>query len=585
MAMIEELRIRGIGVIADAQLDFAPGFTVITGETGAGKTMILSGIELLRGSRAESGQLRDADGQAEVDAVVSLGPGIRQAVALRLDELGVSLDDDALIARRTVSGKGRSRAHLGDRPVPVSALSEVWASLVSVHGQADQARLRESAPQRELLDRFGGDPLREAAEEYRSVWDEWREIERELQELRATLADRERTATLLRLGIAEIDEISPESGEDTALDAEASVLEHAGGLRDAAMETRSLLSGSGDDIDASAVLSMLTRAGEHLSSMAGVDERLNELATRVQQAATELADIDAEIGEYLRMVDADPVRQAWVEERRSKLSALRKSYGATIDDVLAWRADALEQVQAADGGADRVEELALRESELAERARTYAARLSEHRKRAAQELSQKVAAELEHLAMPDARITAEVASDVEDLQRHGADVVQILLAPHPGAVPRPIGKGASGGELSRLALAFEVALAGETPSPTMIFDEVDAGVGGSVAVEVGRRLARLARDAQVVVVTHLPQVAAFADHHLVVAKGSDGSVTSATVRPVTGEARVSELVRMLSGLEGSSTGAAHAEELLEVARHERDSGAPRRAVTPAGRAQ
>jgi len=189
------------------------------------------------------------------------------------------------------------------------------------------------------------------------------------------------------------------------------------------------------------------------------------------------------------------------------------------------------------------------------------------------------------LAMPDARITAEVASDVEDLQRHGADVVQILLAPHPGAVPRPIGKGASGGELSRLALAFEVALAGETPSPTMIFDEVDAGVGGSVAVEVGRRLARLARDAQVVVVTHLPQVAAFADHHLVVAKGSDGSVTSATVRPVTGEARVSELVRMLSGLEGSSTGAAHAEELLEVARHERDSGAPRRAVTPAGRAQ
>jgi len=585
MAMIEELRIRGIGVIADAQLDFAPGFTVITGETGAGKTMILSGIELLRGSRAESGQLRDADGQAEVDAVVSLGPGIRQAVALRLDELGVSLDDDALIARRTVSGKGRSRAHLGDRPVPVSALSEVWASLVSVHGQADQARLRESAPQRELLDRFGGDPLREAAEEYRSVWDEWREIERELQELRATLADRERTATLLRLGIAEIDEISPESGEDTALDAEASVLEHAGGLRDAAMETRSLLSGSGDDIDASAVLSMLTRAGEHLSSMAGVDERLNELATRVQQAATELADIDAEIGEYLRMVDADPVRQAWVEERRSKLSALRKSYGATIDDVLAWRADALEQIQAADGGADRVEELALRESELAERARTYAARLSEHRKRAAQELSQKVAAELEHLAMPDARITAEVASDVEDLQRHGADVVQILLAPHPGAVPRPIGKGASGGELSRLALAFEVALAGETPSPTMIFDEVDAGVGGSVAVEVGRRLARLARDAQVVVVTHLPQVAAFADHHLVVAKGSDGSVTSATVRPVTGEARVSELVRMLSGLEGSSTGAAHAEELLEVARHERDSGAPRRAVTPAGRAQ
>lgn len=585
--MIEELRIRGIGVIADAQLDFAPGFTVITGETGAGKTMILSGIELLRGSRAETGQLRDADGQAEVDAVVSLDSGVREVVARTLDELGVEIadDDDALIARRTVSGRGRSRAHLGGRPVPVSALSEVWSSLVSVHGQSDQARLRESAPQRELLDRFGGAPLREAVQDYRSVWNEWRSVERELAELRASLAGRERTATLLRLGIAEIDDVAPESGEDTALDAEASVLEHAGGLRDTALGARGLLSGSGEDVDAAAVLSMVTRAGEQLAAMSDIDERLAELAMRLGQAATEIADIDAELGDYLRTVDADPVRQAWVEERRSKLGALRKSYGATIDEVLAWRADAVAQVEAADGGADRVEELARLEFEAAERARELAARLSELRKVAAQELAARVEAELEHLAMPDANLSVEVVSDLGDLHVHGADAVQILLAPHPGATPRPIGKGASGGELSRLALAFEVALVGESPTPTMIFDEVDAGVGGSVAVEVGRRLARLARDAQVVVVTHLPQVAAFADHHLVVAKDSDGSVTSASVRSVSGEERVGELVRMLSGLEGSTTGAAHAAELLEVARGERDSGTPRRAATSGTRAQ
>jgi DNA repair protein RecN (Recombination protein N) len=585
--MIEELRIRGIGVIADAQLDFAPGFTVITGETGAGKTMILSGIELLRGSRAETGQLRDADGQAEVDAVVSLDSGVREVVARTLDELGVEIadDDDALIARRTVSGRGRSRAHLGGRPVPVSALSEVWSSLVSVHGQSDQARLRESAPQRELLDRFGGAPLREAVQDYRSVWNEWRSVERELAELRASLAGRERTATLLRLGIAEIDDVAPESGEDTALDAEASVLEHAGGLRDTALGARGLLSGSGEDVDAAAVLSMVTRAGEQLAAMSDIDERLAELAMRLSQAATEIADIDAELGDYLRTVDADPVRQAWVEERRSKLGALRKSYGATIDEVLAWRADAVAQVEAADGGADRVEELARLEFEAAERARELAARLSELRKVAAQELAARVEAELEHLAMPDANLSVEVVSDLGDLHVHGADAVQILLAPHPGATPRPIGKGASGGELSRLALAFEVALVGESPTPTMIFDEVDAGVGGSVAVEVGRRLARLARDAQVVVVTHLPQVAAFADHHLVVAKDSDGSVTSASVRSVSGEERVGELVRMLSGLEGSTTGAAHAAELLEVARGERDSGTPRRAATSGTGAQ
>jgi DNA repair protein RecN (Recombination protein N) len=585
--MIEELRIRGIGVIADAQLDFAPGFTVITGETGAGKTMILSGIELLRGSRAETGQLRDADGQAEVDAVVSLDSGVREVVARTLDELGVEIadDDDALIARRTVSGRGRSRAHLGGRPVPVSALSEVWSSLVSVHGQSDQARLRESAPQRELLDRFGGAPLREAVQDYRSVWNEWRSVERELAELRASLAGRERTATLLRLGIAEIEDVAPESGEDTALDAEASVLEHAGGLRDTALGARGLLSGSGEDVDAAAVLSMVTRAGEQLAAMSDIDERLAELAMRLSQAATEIADIDAELGDYLRTVDADPVRQAWVEERRSKLGALRKSYGATIDEVLAWRADAVAQVEAADGGADRVEELARLEFEAAERARELAARLSELRKVAAQELAARVEAELEHLAMPDANLSVEVVSDLGDLHVHGADAVQILLAPHPGATPRPIGKGASGGELSRLALAFEVALVGESPTPTMIFDEVDAGVGGSVAVEVGRRLARLARDAQVVVVTHLPQVAAFADHHLVVAKDSDGSVTSASVRSVSGEERVGELVRMLSGLEGSTTGAAHAAELLEVARGERDSGTPRRAATSGTGAQ
>ncbi len=585
--MIEELRIRGIGVIADAQLDFAPGFTVITGETGAGKTMILSGIELLRGSRAETGQLRDADGQAEVDAVVSLDSGVREVVARTLDELGVEIadDDDALIARRTVSGRGRSRAHLGGRPVPVSALSEVWSSLVSVHGQSDQARLRESAPQRELLDRFGGAPLREAVQDYRSVWNEWRSVERELAELRASLAGRERTATLLRLGIAEIDDVAPESGEDTALDAEASVLEHAGVLRDTALGARGLLSGSGEDVDAAAVLSMVTRAGEQLAAMSDIDERLAELAMRLSQAATEIADIDAELGDYLRTVDADPVRQAWVEERRSKLGALRKSYGATIDEVLAWRADAVAQVEAADGGADRVEELARLEFEAAERARELAARLSELRKVAAQELAARVEAELEHLAMPDANLSVEVVSDLGDLHVHGADAVQILLAPHPGATPRPIGKGASGGELSRLALAFEVALVGESPTPTMIFDEVDAGVGGSVAVEVGRRLARLARDAQVVVVTHLPQVAAFADHHLVVAKDSDGSVTSASVRSVSGEERVGELVRMLSGLEGSTTGAAHAAELLEVARGERDSGTPRRAATSGTGAQ
>jgi DNA repair protein RecN (Recombination protein N) len=464
--------------------------------------------------------------------------------------------------------------------VPVSALTQVWSVLVSVHGQADQARLRQAAAQRDLVDRFGGVQVREALTAYQAVWREWKDVEQELSQSRASLSEGERTSTLLRLGIAEIDEVAPERGEKDALDAEAAVLEHAGGLRDAAVSARTLLSGQGEDVDTSSVISMISRAQEHLLSMADVDDRLRELGVRLSHAATEIADIDAELGDYRRNLDADPARQAWVEQRRSRLKALCKSYGATVEDVIQWRAEAEARVNAVDGGSQRVEELAQRETLLAQQAQEAADVLSQRRRDAAATMAGRVETELHDLAMPEARIHAEVATDVADLHLHGADDVRILLAPHPGADPRPIGKGASGGELSRLALAFEVALADSAPTPTMIFDEVDAGVGGAVAVEVGRRLSRLAASTQVVVVTHLPQVAAFADHHLVVEKGSNGAVTAASVRGVDGDERVAELVRMLSGLQGSSTGAAHAEELLEVAKRERDGGAPRGVAAP-----
>ena len=579
--MIEELRIQGIGVIDEARLEFSPGLTVITGETGAGKTMILSGLELLRGARADSGQLRDPATGAEVDAVVSVDEDTRAVVVHALDELAVPAEDDALIIRRTVAPQGKSRAHVAGRPVPLSVLSDVWACLIAVHGQADQARLREASWQRSVVDRFGGAELARARENYEHVWRELQQVSRELHDLRATLEERERTARLLRLGIAEIDEVEPEAGEDEALDAEAAVLAHAGSLRDAALSVRAALSGSGDDIDPGAVLSRLAQAREQLDSVAAVDERLGALASRVASLANEVLDIDAELGDYLRSLDADPHRQAWVEARRARLSALRKSYGATIDEVLLWREASAKEVEAVDGSADLLTELQERRTELASRARESAEALSSQRVQAASRLGSTVEVELRSLAMPDARIVIDVESNLDDLRAHGADDVQVSLVPHPGASPRPIGKGASGGELSRLALAFEVALADQAPTPTMVFDEIDAGIGGAVAVEVGRRLARLARGTQVIVVTHLPQVAAFADRHLVVTKDTDGVVTSADVRETAGDDRVKELVRMLSGLEDSSSGAAHAQELLDVAAQER--GAPQRALKPSAR--
>ena len=573
--MIEELRISGIGVIDEACVELDSGFTVITGETGAGKTMVLSGLDLLRGARADAGVLRDASGSAEVDAVVALGgrlsPDGRAAVGEQFEELGLGWpDDDALITRRTVAGGGRSRAYLGGRPAPVSALAAVWSHLVAVHGQMDQARLRESTWQRNMVDRFGGASLLRVRDEYSRIWREWQQVGAELAALRAGAQEAERTANLLRLGIAEIDEVDPQPGEDEALDAEAAVLAHAGSLRDAAQSAREQLSGSGDDIAADAALTAIAKAKDALGGITHVDERLAELAARIGSLVNEVADVEAELGDYLRGLDADPARQAWVEERRARLAGLRKSYGATIDDVLRWRDDSAQQIAAVDDSEEQIAALSAREDELARQASAAAGELSRERSAAADALAQAVQVELAALAMPEAqlRIDVESASDSGSLTEHGGDAVQMSLIPHAGAAARPIGKGASGGELSRLALAFEVALAGGAPVPTMVFDEVDAGVGGAVAVEVGRRLARLSKHVQVLVVTHLPQVAAFADRHLVVTKGSDGAVTSADVVAIDGADRVAELVRMLSGLEGSATGAAHAEELLEVARQE-----------------
>lgn len=582
--MIEELRIAGIGVIDEAHLELGSGLSVITGETGAGKTMILSGVELLRGARADLGQLRDPDGGAEVDAVVQLPSPLPGALVDALDAQGVSADDDVLIIRRTVAGRAgqsKSRAHIGGRAVPVSALSDVWAHLIAVHGQADQARLRETSWQRSVVDRSGGEALASIAQEYQDIWHRWQGIRRELDEVLASAEDRERSAALLRLGIAEIDEVAPQVGEDEALDAESAVLAHAGTLRDAAISARSVLSGTGEDIDPTAVISRIAQARERMRSVADIDERLADIATRLDSLTNEVTDIDAELGDYLRAIDADPQRQAWVEERRSRLASLRKSYGATLEDVVRWRAESALEVERVDGAADRIEELTAREQELSDTVRELAQQLSRARQAAAGELVVAVEAELQALAMPDARVVIEVTSDLDTLRAHGADDVSVQLIPHPGASARPIGKGASGGELSRLALAFEVALAKDAPAPTMVFDEVDAGVGGAVAVEVGRRLARLASRTQVIVVTHLPQVAAFADQHLVVTKGSDGSVTTASVREVTDGDRVAELVRMLSGMAESEAGAAHAEELLELGRGERAAKNSRGAPQPA----
>ncbi len=577
--MLEEVRITGLGVIDDAILELSPGFNVVTGETGAGKTMIVSGLGLLFGGRADPSRVRPGADRASVEGRLRIDPD--GAVAGQVREAGGDLDDEggALIISRSVSAEGRSRAHAGGRSVPVSLLTYLADDLVAVHGQADQRQLLRSARQRAALDRFAGPEHLAALSEYQRSYQRLRDIRAELAGLTAQARDRAREADELRHGLAEIERADPAAGEDIDLRAEDERLSNADALHAAATAAHEALQSdpSSGSYEAPDVLTLLGGARQALEAAAQHDAALAALATRLSEAAYLVSDVAAELASYTEAVEADPVRLAVVQERRAELARLVRAYGPagsphgpgeSIAAVLGWAKYAAARLGELDSADDRIAGLAEQEAALDAAVAELAAQLSDGRKKAAERFADDVTAELSALAMPHARLTVAVTRQ-DELGPHGGDEVEIRLAAHPGAPGLPLHKGASGGELSRVMLAIEVVFAGADPVPTFVFDEVDAGVGGKAAVEVGRRLARLARLAQVVVVTHLPQVAAFADAHLVVEKADDGSVTSSGIARLDDRGRVRELSRMLAGLENSEFGRAHAEELLAAAADER----------------
>ncbi|MFN8171917.1 MAG: DNA repair protein RecN [Candidatus Nanopelagicales bacterium] len=565
--MITELRIRGLGVIADAVVPFAPGLTVVTGETGAGKTMVLTGLGLVSGERADPGLVRTGSERADVDAEWRLGPATLRTLASRLEDAGVDLeaegDDQVLLLGRTVAAGGRSRAFAGGRSVPATVLAELSTTLLTVHGQADQLSLRDPRRQRDLLDAFAG--AGPDKDRFAEAFARWRSAGAALRDLVDHRAEREREAALLRHGIAEIAAVAPVEGEDDELKARANALAHSTDLMaELAGAHASLIGDDGDAPSAVGLLALARRAVDHARAL---DPRLDAVAERLASLADGLAAAAAEIADHARDVDADPAELARVEERRHAVAELKRRYGPELADVLAWWAQANQTVSQTDDADARIDALRHELAAAAEETRAAAAALTSVRREGAARLGTAVTAELRDLAMPDARLDVDVVTvaDLDAFTADGADTVTLLLSPHSGADPRPLDRGASGGELSRVMLAVEVVLAGDASVGTFVFDEVDAGIGGKVAVEVGRRLARLARSSQVVVVTHLPQVAAFADRHVVVTKGADGQVTATSVNVVDGPDRVRELVRMLSGLEDSQSGAEHATELLELA--------------------
>ena len=561
--MLEEIRIAQLGVIDSSTLELGPGLTVITGETGAGKTMVVTALGLLLGARADSGAVRSGATTARVEGVVDASalPGFAQAV----EAAGGEVEDGRVLLARNLSAEGRSRAFVGGASVPVARLAEVASELVAVHGQSDQHRLLQQRAQREALDRFGGEPVTGLLAAYADLFDRLNETERELDEVVSTARERAREADLLRFGLGEIESVSPTSGEDLELAAEESRLGFADTLRTAAESARESLSSEDGAADAlattSAARTLLDGVREH-------DPEAGELADRLAEITYLLSDVAADVASYAARLDTDPGRLATVSERRASLTALTRKYGDTVDEVLAWAETSSVRLLDLDGTDERIETLRADQERLTSEVGAAAATLSAARTEAAGRLSAQVTDELALLAMPDARLVVAVTPS-ERFASSGADDIEFLLAANVGSGPRPLHKGASGGELSRVMLALEVALAGTSPVPTFVFDEVDAGVGGAAAVEVGRRLAQLARTAQVLVVTHLPQVAAYADHHVLVEKSDDGSITSSGLTVLDDEARERELSRMLAGLADSETALAHARELLEVAQEAR----------------
>jgi len=555
--VLHELSIENLGVIESARLALRRGLTCVTGETGAGKTMVLTGVGLILGAKADPGAVRAGAAEALAEAVLDLP----DAAAALVADAGAAVDaDGTVVVARTLGVTTRSRSTLGGRTVPQALLAELAEHTVTVHGQADQVRLRTPAKQRATLDAFAGaDHARELAT-YREAWSAWADSRAALAEMETGAAAQRAHIDAMRADLAAIDAVDPHPGEDDELASRIAVLENSAQVRAAAGAAQAILAGD-EEVTAVAVLDAAARA---LSGAAHHESTLSDLAARITELRYGAADAASDLVRYLDSLDADGANLDELHARRSALAGLQRRLGTDLEGVLTFADRARESVAADDAWDETLAARRDHERACAARVGESAERVSKGRRAAAADLAQAVAAELAQLAMADAQFGVTVQPS--EPGPSGADAVAMTLAAHPGAVARPVADAASGGELSRIMLAIEVALAARAVDArhTFIFDEVDAGVGGKAAIAVGQRLAQLARTHQVLVVTHLAQVAAFADTHLVVEKSSDGAVTRTSVREVDGEDRVTEIARLLSGQESSTTARAHALELIEA---------------------
>lgn len=559
--MIEELRISDLGVIADTTLLLGPGFTAITGETGAGKTMVVSALGLLMGERSDAGAVRTGAKQARVSGIVHTRDEI---VAEIVDELGGDVEDHELVLTRTVSAEGRSRVSIGGTSAPVGGLVRLAERLFAVHGQSEQLRLKSQAAQRETLDRFGGAEITSTLAEYQAVHTRRRQLATEVETLRASLDERAAEAARTRAELEEIEAIDPQPGEETELTERIDRLSNIEHLRAATSAAHEALVTDSDDPMSRDATGLVDDAVREVERAAVFDSRLTAVVETLQSVSFQLADAARELAVYAGDLDQEgPGELAVANQRLAALNGLFRLYGVDSVAVISYGQQAAARLTELEGDDERIDVLSDELQALGVRETELAAELSALREAAAVRISGLVSVELKQLALPDAEFVTTV-NPLDSLGISGGDEVQFLLAPHPGATPRPVAKSASGGELSRVMLALEVVLASEDLVHTFVFDEVDAGIGGAAAIEIGRRLAQLARTSQVIVVTHLAQVAAFANNHLRVQKDSSGGYTESSCVRLVGDERLGEMARLLSGLSDSDSALEHAAELLAL---------------------
>ncbi|GAB2517677.1 DNA repair protein RecN [Corynebacterium atrinae] len=567
--MLADIAIENLGVIPAATAELAEGLTVLTGETGAGKTMVVTGLRLLAGGRADASRVRSGAAQAVVEGRFIASESASTQVEELVDAAGGAADENGeYIASRTVSAAGRSRAHLGGRSVPAATLAEFTAPLLTIHGQNDQLRLLAPEQQLAALDRF--DPrIAPLLADYRQKYRAWRTLSKDLQERTESRRELAQEIDRLQFALDEINAVDPEPGEDSALLMHIQRLQDVDSLREQATTALGAIDGpevfGGYETEEDAASTLLGRAEAAL--LASEDSTLKELGERLAEMTTGLREISAELGSYLADLPSDVDQLDALLQRQQQLKVLTRKYANDAEGVIAWREKARARLAKIDISSEALDELKKQVVAAKKALGVAAKKLSAARAKAAQALGEAVTAELQGLAMGKSRLIVDIS--VGDPGKDGADAVQLMLAPNSAAEPRPLAASASGGELSRVMLALEVILSADSEGATLVFDEVDAGVGGRAAVEIGRRLARLAGRNQVIVVTHLPQVAAYADTHLLVAKDVGDDAVTSGVLTLNDQERVEELARMLAGLDGSDTGRAHATELLDRARSER----------------